>query len=450
MGRDLRFYGLQLAVYAVPALLSILNLAGVDFSNGYLYFSSVIYISTLIGTVVYFLSDINPSLRRFLQGDEELPECNKGFWNRYEYFKKSMWAALIHSALLTGMMWVCFFAFVLNTSSRYKTIQGVSGTTINVYGMGKAVVNGNPENTRLWDAVDIAVPAEEDVVTFITTKRVTIRQTVGNCSESKAIPQAHCTTDANCTAGKIYGMGHGITTGNCLNGTCEVHAWCPIEPIEGKDEVTVEKLEGVGKYTLHIRNFVNFDISDGVWKRYNNSVADNRCIYSKSQIEPCPIFSLESIVEETLNSTEELIELSEKGAIISVHIQYDCWNENDTCLPKYNFALLDPSNSGLANYSYTDVKYPLENKQSRIYMEATGILFLVEVDATIQVLSSLQVLATAAAAFVALKGVNQLTDLAVFILCLCCCCYTPVKSRDLGQPFNGEGDEQTDQLSIGH
>ena len=95
MGRHLRFYGLQLAVYAVPALLSILNLAGVDFSNGYLYFSSVIYISTLIGTVVYFFSDINPSLRRFLQGDEELQEYDKGFWNRYEYLKKSMWAALI-------------------------------------------------------------------------------------------------------------------------------------------------------------------------------------------------------------------------------------------------------------------------------------------------------------------------------------------------------------------
>ena len=111
----------------------------------------------------------------------------------------------------------------MNSLYWYETSRGVSGTTINVYGSGKVIVNKDPQNTSLWSAVDIAVPAEENVALFITTKRVTIDQTISNCGESKKILEAHCKNDSDCTAGDIYELGHGITTGNCLNGTCEIH-----------------------------------------------------------------------------------------------------------------------------------------------------------------------------------------------------------------------------------
>ena len=444
MGLLLRYYGIQLAITAVPVIFLAISLAGADFSKSYPYFVAIIYVSTLTGTVVYFYSELREYVSRILKRDDELEEYSGGFSSRLKNFKKSKWNAFIHLALLVLMVYVCFFAFALNTSYWYRTIRGVSGTTINVYGMGKAVVNEDPQNTRLWDAVDIAVPAEEDVVTFITTKRVTVRQTVGNCSESKAIPQAHCTIDANCTLGEIYELGHGITTGNCLNGTCEVHAWCPVEPVEGKDEVTVEELEGVGKYTLHVRNYVFFDVGDGAGVSYNNSIANITCLYDDTQLKSCPIFSLESIVREALNSSKKLSEFPADGGIISVHLEYDCRYGNDTCLPTYSFILLEPNSSGLANYSYTDVNYNGNSKDSRELIEATGLLFLVEVDATLKVFSPIQALASSAAVFVALKGVKPLNNLVVFLIFVCfCCCCCKQRCTGSGQSFHEMRDNET-------
>ena len=414
----LRNGGIAVFIYALPFVGILFNAVGVDFSKTFSGFALAIYVATLVGASVFWYTELLEAITNIRKNKTESEEGEENFLDRFKASESSRWAALIHIILLILMLYTCFIAFFYNTSYQYKTTRGISGTTINVYGMGKAIVNNDPKNTTLWGAADIAVPAEEDVVAFVITKRVSVRQALGTCGESRRIPEARCSTDTDCVAGDIYRMGNGIATGNCVDGTCEVEAWCPIEPVEGTDGVTIEELDGVGKYLLHIRNYVNFDLGDGVGRSYNNSAKDSLCTYSSTQTEPCPIFSLESIVQEALNSTEKLSKFPENGSIISLRLQYECWFAEDNCLPKYSFTLIESNSSGLANYSFTDVKYSCDDKHSRTFIKATGLLFLVEVDATIQRSSVTQTLASSAAVFVALKGTKPLKTLVVLVICI--------------------------------
>ena len=209
----------KLALFlSVTYILQILIIAILDvFTDVRQYhstFSLLVRYLIILGFVVYIIDGYAKNAFNFAihwqSADNEFRDRNKVFQKR----EASMLSSLIHMPLMFVMVLICFFSL---EGSYYTTIQGDSGTAINVYGIGKAVINDDSGNITLWDAVDIAVPAEENVVSFITTKRMTIHQTLGNCSESRRIQEAHCTSDENCTADAVYKTGHGIATGNCLN-----------------------------------------------------------------------------------------------------------------------------------------------------------------------------------------------------------------------------------------
>ena len=387
------------------------------------FFSYAVQILTLIGSFVYIFGEYLQSGFNIVM-DGRFTDSK--FYKDFKKFKELRCSAFIHVLLIFAVVYFCSLSLKL---FYYTTIRGDSGTTINVYGMGKATVNNDSSNITLWDAVDIAVPAEENVVAFITTKRVTIHQTLGNCGETRRIQEAHCTSDANCTADIIYKTGHGITTGSCLNDTCEVFAWCPIEPVESDERVTVEKLVGVGEYTLHVRNYVHFNLADGNGKSYNNSVPNNSCVYNETKEDHCPILSLEYIMKKVQNKTGKLLEFPPNGAIVTIHIQYDCYKHKKICQPIYNFTLIESNSSGLANYSFTDVKYPYGNKNSRNFIKATGLLFLVEVDATMKVISQAEALAASAAVFVVLESTEFLINLVLIIIFPFYCCVGSLKKK---------------------
>ena len=406
--------------------------------------ATAIAFSTWIGTMIFVVDDLVKTLEKLICGCSkedredgsrrvgesreeiccgcscrqkmkcEIPNSWTDCWSRIrencEIFEKSKWPLLIHFLLLLTAIVLCSLVFFLNLQAyMFRSAKGVSGTTINVYGMGEAIVNGDPKNTTLWSAADIAIPDVENVVSFITTKRVTVHQTVGRCGESRSIQEAHCRTDSDCAKGEIYRLGNGIATGNCLNGTCEVRAWCPIDPAENDDEVTVEELDGKGKYFLHVINHVHFDIKGGKWR--NNSVENSSCVFKKNETPPCPVLSVDYIIQEAMKSNQEITEFPEDGTTISIQLKYECNFDEDTCFPKYSFTQLHSKPAHLADYDSSAITYPYRSTSSRVYLKTTGILFLVEVDASMRYRSNSQLLGSAAAAFASVKTTKPLAQM---------------------------------------
>ena len=354
--------------------------------------------------------------------------CYKSMKERYRKYAQSKWPLVIHFVLLNIAITLCLVSFLFNLPTYlFNITRGVSGTTINVYGMGQAVVNNDPHNTTLWSGTDVAVPDLENVVSFITTKREKIHQSLGNCSESREIEAAHCTTNDDCKAGDIYELGNGIATGNCLNGTCEVRAWCSIDPAESDGRVTVEELNGVGQYTLHVINHIYFDVGGG--KRYSNSLKKFSCTYDEHEHDDCPIFPVEYIVRKAMGLDEKLTKFPKEGTTISIELNYNCDINDEQCLPKYNFTQLYTDPAHLADFDYSKITYPYSSTNDRVYVKATGLLFLVEVDATIQYRSNAKLLGSTAGAFVAVQTTKPLSGLIslIFVVfpgfcCFCSCC----------------------------
>ena len=352
---------------------------------------------------------------------------------KYRISLKSKWPSFIYMLFLLTALILCLCRFFYDLSNNtFKTTHGVSGTTINVYGFGTALVNGDSNKTALWNAADIANPEVENLVSFISTKRVTVRQTPGNCSESKKTRGAACETHIDCPEGKIFELGNGISTGNCLNGTCEVHGWCPVEPAEREDEVTIEELDGVGAYFLHVINHLSFNV-EGEEVRHDNTVEDMSCTHNK-QNPDCPMLPVEYIVRTAMNVTEELSKFPEGGTTISIKLRYKCSYEENHCKIDYNFKQLYTVPAHLADYDYSIIANPSGSTDSRIYIKATGILFLVEVDASMEYRSNAKLINSASAAFVFVQSVEPLARMTTWFFSMTigfacffsCCCHEKV------------------------
>ena len=330
--------------------------------------------------------------------------------------EESKWPLIIYMFLLLAAISICYVSFCLHLPKNiFETKSGVSGTTINVYGIGKAKINNDSNNITLWNAADIANPEVENLVSFITTKRVTIHQTLGNCSESKKSRGAACETHADCLEGKVFELGNGIATGNCLNGTCEVYAWCPVEPVESEDKVTVEELDGVGAYFLHVINHIYFNVED-TDVRHDNTVEDISCRFNETP--NCPIIPVEYIVQKAMKSKEKLSKFPEGGSTISIKLKYECTYGETDCFPTYEFTQLYTVPAHLADYDSSIITYPSGSTDSRIYIKATGILFLVEVEATIEYRTNTKLLSSVATAFAFISSTKSLTKIVTWILCM--------------------------------
>uniref|UniRef100_A0A8C1QY66 P2X purinoceptor n=2 Tax=Cyprinus carpio TaxID=7962 RepID=A0A8C1QY66_CYPCA len=201
---------------------------------------------------------------------------------------------------------------------------------------GVDLTNSSQFGLHIWGAEDYVIPPQGDRVFFIVTNYVvTPNQKLGYCPESPKVPDGLCTYDNECVEGESVIAGHGVKTGRCINdtGTCEIHAWCPVE---------------YGKTP-----------SSNVLPTTNNTYL-KMCRYDKDHHPYCPIFLVGDVINWTGNSFQDL---AIKGGSIAVGIEWNCDLDKDEshCNPEYSFTRLDSStnsqNTAISGYNFRFARY---------------------------------------------------------------------------------------------
>ena len=337
--------------------------------------------------------------------------------NSYKKAPESVQFSFIYNLLLFAALVCASRSFAFDKSKYYETFDGISGTTVNVYGAGRVSVDKGitTKTIKIMDGTDVAVPEQENLISFITKDSVKIPQRQGNCSESRDIKEAHCSTDKDCTAGITYRKGNGITTGKCVNGTCEVTGWCPINYEKGQNGVTTETLENLGEYTLHVQsrvtfhvnnkthNFTNFETEE---RNYKNGVNKNYCLYDKSNHKHCPYFSVQKSVEDNKGTFPN-------SSSMSITINFDCdahgLNHDPKCTLSNEIVPINDFQYQTTNYRYTYAIYNDTDDSLRSLCRAEGFLFYIKVVAKLHVFSSKQLLLSSASAFVVIKSLKPIS-----------------------------------------
>ncbi|XP_056910738.1 P2X purinoceptor 5 isoform X2 [Takifugu flavidus] len=195
---------------------------------------------------------------------------------------------------------------------REETIQSSVMTKVK----GVTLTNSSESGLHLWSPEDYVIPPNGERVFFIVTNYIeTPNQRLSFCPESFKVPHGQCQSDDDCVEGEAVIAGHGIKTGMCLNstGTCEIHAWCPVE------------------YSKRPRSNVLETSDDGYLKR---------CSFDKEKDLYCPIFQLGELVRW---SGHDFQEMAVKGGSIGILIEWNCDLDKDSsqCNPEYSFTRLD-------------------------------------------------------------------------------------------------------------
>ncbi|NXP11631.1 P2RX7 protein, partial [Thinocorus orbignyianus] len=191
------------------------------------------------------------------------------------------------------------------------------------------------------------------------------------------VAEAICISDKSCKNGSVRIHSNGILTGRCVNynitfKTCEVDAWCPVEPMERPPEPAV--LSSSEDFTVLIKNNVNFP-------KFNYTIANSpsvlntSCTYNKTTSPLCPIFRLGDIIKE---ANESFSKMAVKGGIIAIQIKWDCnfdsWFGN--CVPEYSFRRLDDKKVMPGFYFRSARYYKLPHgKEQRTLFKVYGIRF---------------------------------------------------------------------------
>ena len=271
---------------------------------------------------------------------------------------------------------------------------GVSGTTTKVKGVTYTDVVDPRVGTRVWDASDIVIPAEENNAFFITTNViVTGNQTQGVCPEAETVYEAQCHNDTDCLpVGKAYLLGHGVTTGQCnlATNSCFVKAWCPLE----KDSLATSYavLNGTKDFTVLIKSHVFFPY----YKKTRSNIIESTnktylqgCLYDAGPNAFCPIFKLDYIVREAQRNSDasgDYDSLAIEGGVVSIRISWNCNFDHDEtrCKPEYSFDRLDDDHDSLIargyNFRYSN-NFVDNGRATRQQIKAYGILFIITVDA---------------------------------------------------------------------
>ncbi|KAK7925690.1 hypothetical protein WMY93_008000 [Mugilogobius chulae] len=226
---------------------------------------------------------------------------------------------------------------------------------------GVALTNDSETGLHLWGAEDYVIPPNGEQVFFVVTNYIeTPNQRLSFCPESYKVPDGRCMSDNDCEEGETVIAGHGIKTGMCINstGTCEVHAWCPVENSPTPKEPLLSAAEN---FTVYIKNFIRFPKFD--FSKSNvleTAEADylKNCTYD-SEIHPyCPIFRLGNLVSGTGNDFQDM---SAKGGSVGILIEWKCDLDKDysQCNPQYSFTRLDinMNNSVTSGYNFRYAKY---------------------------------------------------------------------------------------------
>ncbi|XP_073696296.1 P2X purinoceptor 5 [Garra rufa] len=228
---------------------------------------------------------------------------------------------------------------------------------------GVDLTNSSQFGLQLWGAEDYVIPPQGDRVFFVVTNYVvTPNQRLGYCPESPKVPDGLCSSDDECVEGESVIAGHGVKTGRCINdtGTCEIHAWCPVEHGQTPSEPMLAKAEN---FTIYVKNFIKFPkfgFSKSNVLPITNSTYLKTCRYDKDYHPYCPIFLVRDVITWTGFSFQDL---ATKGGSIGIGIEWNCDLDKDEsqCIPKYSFTRLDSSktsqNSATLGYNFRFARY---------------------------------------------------------------------------------------------
>ncbi|KAI7812636.1 P2X purinoceptor 5 [Triplophysa rosa] len=218
---------------------------------------------------------------------------------------------------------------------------------------GVDLTNSTTHGLQLWGAEDYVIPSQGDRVFFIVTNYlVTPNQKLGFCPENPKVPDGFCTSDDDCLEGESVIAGHGVKTGLCLNdtGTCEIHAWCPVEQGHTPQTPMLAKAEN---FTVYVKNFIKFPkfaFSKSNVLPTRNSTYLKTCRYDRKYHPFCPIFRVGDVIQWTGYSFQDF---ATKGGAIGVGIEWNCDLDKDEshCIPDYSFTRLDASENSNISYA---------------------------------------------------------------------------------------------------
>ncbi|KAM8834683.1 P2X purinoceptor 5 isoform 2-T7 [Synchiropus picturatus] len=250
---------------------------------------------------------------------------------------------------------------------------------------GVTLTNSSGTGLHLWGPEDYVIPPNGEQVFFIVTNFIeTPNQTLGFCPESPKVPDGRCQSDADCKEGYpvIAGNGEeeGIRTGVCINstGTCEIHAWCPVEHNERPIEPLLSE---AANFTVYVKNFIRFPkfefFKSNVLDTTNDSYLKG-CSYDPESHPYCPIFRLGDMVSW---AGKDFQDLAGKGGSVGVLIEWNCDLDKGSshCNPQYAFNTLDANtnNSITSGYNFRYARYfkDPEGKTYRTLYKVYGIRF---------------------------------------------------------------------------
>ncbi|XP_041949783.1 P2X purinoceptor 1 isoform X2 [Alosa sapidissima] len=244
-------------------------------------------------------------------------------------------------------------------------------------GVGLTSVDGVD---RVWDVADYVFPEQGDASFVVMTNYIiTAGQKQDKCPELNDGKNS-CNSDKDCEGGQYKRY----MTGKCVitTGTCEVHAWCPIE-----DDLTIPDpplLMSAENYTLFIKNSVTFPqfkvVRSNLVEGVDNSYI-KRCFYHETNSPLCPIFKLGDIVRLSGFNFQQI---AKEGGAIGILIDWVCNLDYSLkhCKPKYYFHGLygnaDETDKARASvgYNFRHAKYYTENStEKRTLMKVFGIRF---------------------------------------------------------------------------
>uniref|UniRef100_A0A673KKX6 P2X purinoceptor n=1 Tax=Sinocyclocheilus rhinocerous TaxID=307959 RepID=A0A673KKX6_9TELE len=210
---------------------------------------------------------------------------------------------------------------------------------------GVDFTNSSQSGLQLWGAEDYVIPPQGDRVFFIVTNYVVTP------NQKLALKGLHFIV--------VYS---GVKTSRCINdtGTCEIHAWCPVEHGQTPLEPMLAKAEN---FTIYVKNFIKFPkfaFSKSNVLPTTNSTYLKMCRYDKDHHPYCPIFLVGDVINWTGYSFQDL---ATKGGSIGVGIEWNCDLDKDEsqCNPEYSFTRLDSSknsqNSAISGYNFRFARY---------------------------------------------------------------------------------------------
>ncbi|CAF1144674.1 unnamed protein product, partial [Rotaria magnacalcarata] len=153
--------------------------------------------------------------------------------------------------------------------------------------------------------------------------------------------------------------------------------WCPPED----DAVSPKFIRGVLDFRIFVKNFIEFPVF-GV--KHKNMADDLKpCVFHPKDDKHCPIFTLDYIVNQAENGSNERDLMLQYGGVISIKLDWDCNLDRNIkiCKPAYSFARLDvpyrekPFSVGF-NFRYAST-WKHERDQFRTLTKAYGLRFII-------------------------------------------------------------------------